>query len=113
MSYCGWNSLFGVPSATWPIYAEQQLNAFEMVVELRLAVEIKMDYKKDFVNQKANKVVVTTKEIESGIRRLMEDYNLRKKMKEIREKSIAKVAEGGSSYASVGRLIKDFKRNLL
>ncbi|CAI9277700.1 unnamed protein product [Lactuca saligna] len=118
VSHCGWNSLleslwFGVPSATWPIYAEQQLNAFEMVVELGLAVEIKMDYKKDFVNQKAGKMVVTTEEIESGIRRLMEDYKLRKKMKEIREKSIAAVAEGGSSYASVGRLIKDFKRNLL
>ncbi|KAF2293822.1 hypothetical protein GH714_005021 [Hevea brasiliensis] len=52
VSHCGWNSVlesiwFGVPIAAWPIYSEQQLNAFEMVFELGLAVEIKIDYSKD------------------------------------------------------------------
>ncbi|XP_023763165.1 anthocyanidin 3-O-glucosyltransferase 2 [Lactuca sativa] len=117
VSHCGWNSLleslwFGVPSAAWPIDAEQQINAFEMVVELGLALEIKLDHK-DFCNQKANKVVVTAEEIENGVRRLMNDKKVRTDVKEMREKSIAAVAEGGSSYASVGRLILDFKRNLL
>ncbi|GKV33930.1 hypothetical protein SLEP1_g42366 [Rubroshorea leprosula] len=49
VSHSGWNSTlesiwFGVPMAAWPLYAEQQLNAFQLVVELGLAVEIKMDY---------------------------------------------------------------------
>ncbi|KAF2319812.1 hypothetical protein GH714_019268 [Hevea brasiliensis] len=52
VSHCGWNSVleslwFGVPIATWPMYAEQQFNAFEMVIELGLAVEIKMEYSKE------------------------------------------------------------------
>ncbi|KAF5816567.1 putative anthocyanidin 3-O-glucosyltransferase [Helianthus annuus] len=42
VSHCGWNSIleslwFGVPTAAWPMYSEQPLNAFEMVVELGLA----------------------------------------------------------------------------
>ncbi|KAL7608509.1 hypothetical protein Lser_V15G13947 [Lactuca serriola] len=118
VSHCGWNSLleslwFGVPSAAWPIYAEQQINAFEMVVELGLGVEIKLDYKNEFSNPETDKVVVTADEIESGIRRLMEDKKVRKEVKEMREKSRVAMAEGGSSYASVGRLIVDFKRNVL
>ncbi|KAJ9547311.1 hypothetical protein OSB04_019854 [Centaurea solstitialis] len=108
VSHCGWNSMleslwFGVPSATWPIYAEQQLNAFEMVVELGLAVEIKMDYKKDLFNPKAEIEIVTANEIEGGIRQLMADDTIRTRAKEMSEKSKAAVAEGGSSYASVGR----------
>ncbi|KAE8703900.1 UDP-glucose flavonoid 3-O-glucosyltransferase 6 [Hibiscus syriacus] len=52
VSLCGWNSTlesiwFGVPLATWPLYAEQQLNALTLVKELGLAVEIKIDYKND------------------------------------------------------------------
>lgn len=86
VSHCGWNSLleslwFGVPVATWPIYAEQQMNAFGMVVEMGLAVEIKLDYKKDLFDGKSN--IVTAEEIESGIRRLMEDDDVREKIKEM------------------------------
>ncbi|KAL4567442.1 hypothetical protein LXL04_023026 [Taraxacum kok-saghyz] len=117
VSHCGWNSLleslwYGVPSATWPIYAEQQINAFEMVVELGLAVEIKLDYKKDLFNNEAYKEIVKAEEIESGIRRLMEDDKVRTKVKEMSQKSRAAVMEGGSSYESVGCLIEEFKSNI-
>ncbi|KAK1418867.1 hypothetical protein QVD17_28015 [Tagetes erecta] len=118
VSHCGWNSLleslwFGVPSATWPMYAEQQMNAFEMVVELGLAVEIRLDYKKDVFNPKANTVVnVTAEEIERGIRGVMEDNEVRTKVKEMSAKSRFAVVEGGSSYESVGRLIEDFVKDL-
>nr|ANW09828.1 UDP-glycosyltransferase 16 [Carthamus tinctorius] len=117
VSHCGWNSVleslwFGVPIAAWPMYAEQQLNAFAMVVELGLAVEIKMDYKKDMFNPKAEIELVTADEIEGGIRRLMADETIRTRAKEMSEKSRAAVAEGGSSYASVGSLIEDFMRNI-
>lgn len=50
VSHCGWNSILeslwnGVPIATWPIYAEQQSNAFQLVKELELAVELTLDYR--------------------------------------------------------------------
>ncbi|KAI3828970.1 hypothetical protein L1987_03083 [Smallanthus sonchifolius] len=116
VTHCGWNSVleslwFGVPVAVWPVYAEQQMNAFEIVVELGLGVEIKLDYKKDlFDDQKSG--VVTAKEIEIGIRRLMDDDEIRGKMKEMGKKSRATVREGGSSYDAVGRLIQDFIGNI-
>ncbi|KAI3703302.1 hypothetical protein L1987_73264 [Smallanthus sonchifolius] len=118
VSHCGWNSLleslwFDVPSAAWPVYAEQQMNAFGMVVELGLAVKIRLDYRKDVFAPKANMAtVVTAKEIESGIRRVMEDNEVRTKVKEMSVKSRSAVARGGSSYASVGCLIQDFIKNV-
>ncbi|KAJ0717084.1 putative flavonol 3-O-glucosyltransferase [Helianthus annuus] len=117
VSHCGWNSLleslwFGVPTAAWPMYAEQQMNAFEMVVELGLAVEIKLDYMKDLFNPKANAIIVTAVEIESGIRRLMEDNEIRRKVKEMSAKSRSAMVKGGSSYASVGSLIQDLTRDI-
>ncbi|KAI3756721.1 hypothetical protein L1987_56543 [Smallanthus sonchifolius] len=117
VSHCGWNSLleslwFGVPVATWPMYAEQQINAFEMVVELGLAVEIKLDYKKDLFNPMTKTVIVTTEEIESGIRRLMEDESVRAEVKKMSEKCRSTVVEGGSSYATFGSLIQDLIGNI-
>ncbi|KAJ0088975.1 hypothetical protein Patl1_33201 [Pistacia atlantica] len=111
VSHCGWNSTlesiwFGVPIATWPMYAEQQFNAFEMVIELGLAVEIKMDYRKSEENQ-------TIGEIERGIRKLMENDNkTRKKLKEMSEKSRKAMMEGGSSSTSLGCFIDDVMSNL-
>ncbi|KAM0001845.1 putative flavonol 3-O-glucosyltransferase [Helianthus debilis subsp. tardiflorus] len=94
--------------ATWPVYSEQQMNAFEMMVELGLSVEIKCDYIKNLFDPKAKTPIVSAEVIENGIRRVMEDKEVRRKAKEISEKSRAAVAEGGSSYAAVGNLIQDF-----
>ncbi|KAF8041588.1 hypothetical protein BT93_A0244 [Corymbia citriodora subsp. variegata] len=113
VSHCGWNSTlesiwFGVPVAAWPQYAEQQFNAFQLVVELSLAVEIKIDYRRDLV--KGSESIVTADEIERGIRRLMdgeEAEERRKKVKEASEKSRKALMEGGSSYLSLGRFIED------
>ncbi|KAK1418973.1 hypothetical protein QVD17_28127 [Tagetes erecta] len=117
VTHCGWNSVleslwFGVPVATWPIYAEQQMNAFEIVVELELGVEIKLDYRKDLVDVKKSVGVVSCEEIENGIRRLMEDDEMRRKMKEMSMVSRVTVGDGGSSYDFVGRLVQDFVRNV-
>ncbi|KAL2543116.1 UDP-glycosyltransferase 71B7 [Abeliophyllum distichum] len=108
VSHCGWNSTleslwFGVPMAAWPMYAEQQINAFEMVVELGMAVEIKMDYRNE-INMDSQ-VIVTCEEIERGIRQLMNGNEIRKKVKEMKEKSHTALIEGGSSYDFLGRLI--------
>ena len=103
MSHCGWNSLleslwFGVPVAVWPLYAEQHRNAFEMVTEMGLAVEIKMDYKPGF-----DAAVVSAEEMEGGMKMVMEcESEVRKRVKEVSEKCRKAVIEGGSSHSSLG-----------
>ncbi|KAJ8543403.1 hypothetical protein K7X08_005926 [Anisodus acutangulus] len=114
ITHCGWNSIleslwFGVPMATWPMYAEQQVNAFELVVDLEIAVDIKMDYRSE-----SPVLVTAAEEIESAIRRLMfdsteEKNDIRKKMEELKEKSRRAMLGGGSSYHFLECLIKDFK----
>ncbi|XP_042970898.1 anthocyanidin 3-O-glucosyltransferase 2-like isoform X2 [Carya illinoinensis] len=111
VSHCGWNSILeslwhGVPIATWPLYAEQQTNAFQMVRDLGLAVELKMDYRL------GSGMLVMAEEIEKAVRCLMEsDSEVRKRVKEMSEKSREAVIEGGSSYASLGRLIEAIMAN--
>ncbi|KAH7844368.1 hypothetical protein Vadar_027234 [Vaccinium darrowii] len=122
VSHCGWNSTLeslccGVPMATWPMYAEQQINAFQLVRELGLAVEIKLDYKKDFRFDSSNIKLVTADEIENGIRKLMENEDktnegIRQKVNEMSEKCKIAVKEGGSSYNFIGRFIEDVKSNI-
>ncbi|XP_023742943.1 anthocyanidin 3-O-glucosyltransferase 2 [Lactuca sativa] len=118
VSHCGWNSMleslwFGVPTATWPMYAEQQMNAFEMTIELGLAVEIKLDYKNNVFNPQDDMAILMANDVERGIRRVMEDKELREKVKEMSKMSRAAVTEGGSSFSSVGCLVHDFINNTI
>ncbi|KAL2316528.1 hypothetical protein Fmac_030404 [Flemingia macrophylla] len=109
VSHCGWNSTlesiyFGVPIATWPLFAEQQLNAFLLVRELKLAVEIALDYRVDF--KLGPNTLLTADKIENGIRSvLVIDEDTRNRIKEMSEKSKKTLLEGGSSYSQLGRLI--------
>ncbi|XP_038699970.1 anthocyanidin 3-O-glucosyltransferase 2-like [Tripterygium wilfordii] len=109
VSHCGWNSIlesiwFGVPIAAWPMYAEQQFSAFEIVVELGLAVEIKMDYRRSVFDKPEG--IVSLKEIERGITSLMEpDSEIRRKMKKMSESSRLALMEGGSSHSTLDNLI--------
>ncbi|XP_059662941.1 UDP-glycosyltransferase 71K1-like [Cornus florida] len=114
VSHCGWNSIleslwFGVPVVTWPIYAEQQINAFEMVRELGLAVELRLDYRNHgFGDESGGVDVVTAEEIERAVRCLMDGDNpVRKRVGEMAEKSRKAVADGGSSFISIERLVED------
>ncbi|GMN32541.1 hypothetical protein TIFTF001_046607 [Ficus carica] len=113
VSHCGWNSTleslwFGVPIATWPLYAEQQYNAFKLVKELELSVEIKMDYVRG-----PGAAILRAEEIEGGIRSVMEhDSDLRKRVKVISAKSKKSLLNGGSSFSSLGRFIEDVKKNM-
>ncbi|KAK2376398.1 hydroquinone glucosyltransferase [Trifolium repens] len=111
VSHCGWNSIleslwFGVPILTWPIYAEQQLNAFKMVKELGLAVELRVDYRI------GNKDLVIAEEIEKGLKDLMEKDNMvHKKVQEMKELARKSVVDGGSSFISVRKLIDNMIGN--
>ncbi|XP_048420716.1 UDP-glycosyltransferase 71K2-like [Pyrus x bretschneideri] len=107
LSHCGWNSILeslwhGVPIATWPMYAEQQLNAFRMVRELGMALEMRLDYKRGSAD------VVGADEIERAVVGVMEkDSEVRKKLEEMGKMARKAVKDGGSSFGSVGRFIED------
>ncbi|CAJ2634224.1 unnamed protein product [Trifolium pratense] len=109
VSHCGWNSTlesiyFGVPVATWPLSADQQTNAFELVTELKTAVEIALDYRVDLSG--APNYLLTSDKIERGIRNVLEkDGEVRKKVNEMSEKCRKTLLEGGSSYNYLGHLI--------
>ncbi|VVA90286.1 unnamed protein product [Arabis nemorensis] len=107
VSHCGWNSTleslwFGVPIATWPMYAEQQLNAFTMVKELGLAVELRLDYVSAYGE------IVEAEEIARAIRSLMDGEDTpRKKVKEMAEAARKALIDGGSSFVAVNRFLDE------
>ncbi|CAL5323134.1 unnamed protein product [Camellia sinensis] len=111
VSHCGWNSIMeslwnGVPLVTWPMSAEQQLNAFTMVRELGVAVEMRLDYRR-------GGDLVMADEIERAVRSVMvSDSDVREKVKEIGEKSKKALVEGGSSFNVIGRLMEDMLVNV-
>ncbi|GAB2282502.1 hypothetical protein Dimus_017044 [Dionaea muscipula] len=116
VSHCGWNSMLeslwlGVPVAAWPMYAEQQLNAFVMVKEAGLAVEIRMDYKWDH-RMKLSNGLVESDAIEKGIRMLMdnENHRHRSEVKEMSEVCRRALMEGGSSSTGLASFIEDVLR---
>ncbi|XP_015873730.3 UDP-glycosyltransferase 71K1-like [Ziziphus jujuba] len=109
VSHCGWNSILeslwnGVPIVTWPLYAEQPMNAFRMARELGMAEELRVDYRR------GGNVgdLVMADEIEKAVRDVMEkESEVRKKVKEMGELARKAVMEGGSSFNSTGRFIED------
>lgn len=112
VTHCGWNSIlesiwFGVPMATWPLYAEQQFNAFELVIELGLALEIKIDYKMGLYGE--SPTMMRAQEIEKGINKLMEKESneMRERVKQTSEKCRKAFMEGGSSYNSLNCFIQN------
>ncbi|KAK4437422.1 UDP-glucose flavonoid 3-O-glucosyltransferase 6 [Sesamum alatum] len=112
VSHCGWNSTLesvwcGVPMAVWPLGAEQQANAFLLVKELEMAVEVKMDYRKE------SNVIVSAETIEKAIKQLMDLENgIRVKMVVLKEKSRMALMEGGSSYNYLKRFIENVKDSI-
>ncbi|GAB2293847.1 hypothetical protein Dimus_028058 [Dionaea muscipula] len=109
VSHCGWNSIleslwFGRPIVTWPMYAEQRCNAFQLVKEMEsaVAVELSLDYHKDGGR------IVGAEELERAIRWLMDEGDeLRKRTKEVADLSRRALMKGGSSFISFGSFVKD------
>ncbi|KAG2316062.1 hypothetical protein Bca52824_019184 [Brassica carinata] len=118
VSHCGWNSIlesvwFGVPVATWPLYAEQQLNAFEMVQEMGIAVEIRNHFQGEYMAAAETRMeLVTAEEIERGIRWLMQqDSDVRDRVRKMSEMSHMAVIDGGSSHDALVKFIQDVTGN--
>ncbi|XP_022730847.1 UDP-glycosyltransferase 71K1-like [Durio zibethinus] len=119
VSHCGWNSIleslwFGVPIVTWPMFAEQQLNAY-MMKELGVAVVLRLDYRRDMLRldyRRDTSDVVMADEIGKAVRMVMDGGSeVRKKVKEMAKMARKAITEGGSSINSIGRLIEDMIGN--
>ncbi|CAA7017272.1 unnamed protein product [Microthlaspi erraticum] len=117
VTHCGWNSMleslwFGVPMVTWPLYAEQKINAFAMVEELGLAVEIRRYFRGDLMAGEME--MLTAEDVERAIRRVMEeDSDVRYRVKEMAGKCHAALMDGGSSKTALAKFIQDVIENLV
>ncbi|CAN6205473.1 unnamed protein product [Urochloa humidicola] len=111
VTHCGWNSAleslwFGVPMAPWPLYGEQHLNAFELVREMGVAVQLK-----DMEASEVDQSFVEAAELERAVRGLMggteEGRKAREKAAEMKAACRKAVEGGGSSYAVLRKLISE------
>jgi hypothetical protein len=94
----------GVPMVTWPLYAEQRLNKFILVDEMKVALKLN-ESKDGFVSRT---------ELENRIKELMDSdkgkeirkriFNMKISAKEARE-------EGGSSHVALNKLVGFLKQN--
>ncbi|GAB4848196.1 hypothetical protein Ancab_002863 [Ancistrocladus abbreviatus] len=112
VSHCGWNSTleslwFGIPIAAWPMHAEQQLNAFQMVRELELATEIRMNYRWDN-RKKMSNCLVEAEAIEKGIRDVMDsNIKIKSMVKQMSNMSKKAAINGESSYTWMARFVEN------
>ncbi|KAL0307440.1 UNVERIFIED_CONTAM: UDP-glycosyltransferase 71A16 [Sesamum angustifolium] len=112
VSHCGWNSTLesvwcGVPMAMWPLTADQQANAFLLMKEFEMAVEIKIDYRKE------SGVIVGAETIEKSIKQLMDPENgIRVKIETLKEKSRMALMEGGSSHSYLKCFVQNVMDNI-
>ncbi|KAL1220613.1 UDP-glycosyltransferase 71B5 [Cardamine amara subsp. amara] len=117
VTHCGWNSVleslwFGVPMVPWPLYAEQKVNAFEIVEELGLGVEIQRYFKGDLLAGEMG--IVTAEDIEKAVRCVMEEESdVRNRVKEIEEKCHVALMDGGSSQTALLKFIQDVVENVV
>ncbi|CAL5083132.1 unnamed protein product [Urochloa decumbens] len=110
VTHCGWNSTLeslwhGVPMAPWPLYAEQHLNAFELVACMGVAVELRVCTGREHGN------FVEAAELERVVKELMgggeEGRKAREKTMEMKVACRNAVEKGGTSYAATQRLVQD------
>ncbi|KAL6840681.1 hypothetical protein ACP4OV_029545 [Aristida adscensionis] len=112
VTHCGWNSTLeslwhGVPLVPWPLYAEQHLNAFQLVSMMGVAVAMAVDRKRDNF--------VAAAELERAVKALMdggeEGRKVREKATEAKAACRKAVEEGGSSYASLQKLARELSQD--
>ncbi|OAY75600.1 UDP-glycosyltransferase 73B3 [Ananas comosus] len=121
LTHCGWNSVLeaaaaGVAVLTWPLVFEQFINE-RLVAEVvgfgekvwgegrRSAREVEVEGEGE---------VVPAEAIANAVTRFMEGeewgQRTRRRAREVAEKAKAAVAQGGSSWRDLGRLIEDLLR---
>ncbi|KDP31802.1 hypothetical protein JCGZ_12263 [Jatropha curcas] len=105
LTHCGWNSSLesitnGVPMIAWPLYAEQKLNAALLAEELRVAVRPKTN---------PTEGIIGREEIEMMVRNIMEDKEMRNRVKMLKNSAEKALSKGGTSYNSLSLVAKEIK----
>ncbi|XP_010531180.2 PREDICTED: UDP-glycosyltransferase 72D1 [Tarenaya hassleriana] len=105
LSHCGWNSTLeslrnGVPMVTWPLYAEQRMNAVVLTEEIGVGVRPRR-----FPTAEG---VIGREEIAELVRRVMVDGGMRDKAREIKLSSERAWSDGGSSRLALFQWAKRF-----
>ena len=116
LTHCGGNSMIeavsaGVPMITWPLYAEHFYNEKLVTQVHHIGVEVGIEDWNLWVD--AGKNLVPREKIEKAVRELMdggdESMEMRKRVRELRDKAKRCVEEGGSSYENLTALIEELK----
>ncbi|KAJ3694794.1 hypothetical protein LUZ60_000171 [Juncus effusus] len=108
ITHCGWNSIlesicFGVPVLSWPMIAEQRLNAKFVVEELKMGFRLR-------ASDGTKEGLVKADDIEKLARELVlgEDGKIAKKnAEELAVKARRAMDDGGLSYNTLEKMIKE------
>ncbi|WCJ30968.1 UDP-Glycosyltransferase superfamily protein [Euphorbia peplus] len=103
LTHCGWNSTLesitnGVPMITWPLYAEQRMNATILVEDLQIAVRSE---------KQPTESVIGREEIATMVRMIMENEEGRTRVKELKNSAENALGKGGSSCNSLSEVAKE------
>ncbi|KAG1364422.1 Glycosyltransferase [Cocos nucifera] len=110
VSHCGWNSVLeslsaGVPILTWPMIAEQQLNAKHVVELLGAGVRL---------GGGETGEIIEREEVAKGVKEVMgggeKGWKARERAAELRRAAADAVAEGGTSDRALEELLEELRR---
>ncbi|OWM66358.1 hypothetical protein CDL15_Pgr013575 [Punica granatum] len=112
LSHCGWNSTLesmvnGVPMITWPLYAEQKMNATMLAEELGMAVRLGPREAGTLVEREAIKDVLM-----GAMDVRHKGGKMRARAKELRAKARKALTTDGSSYNSLSQIAKEWEFRL-
>ncbi|KAJ1262152.1 hypothetical protein BS78_09G085600 [Paspalum vaginatum] len=107
VTHCGWNSILesimnGIPMVAWPLYAEQNMNAAMMEVQVGVAVRAKVGADR----------FIRKEEVANAIRRVMvaeEGERTRRRVSDLRDQSIHALSKDGSSTHVLTQIANTWK----
>jgi hydroquinone glucosyltransferase len=110
LTHCGWNStlesvVHGVPLITWPLFAEQKMNAVLLSEGLKVGLRPRFNENGIVERLEVAKVIKCLMEGEEG-------EKLRNNMKDLREAASNAIKEDGSSTKTISQLALKWRNSV-